>query len=107
VQLKKDKYKKLKMMEKYTVNLTVEGEKKDIEKFIEHNLVSCSYAQIKNVEIKEEKQISEETNIFGKISGDQYKGLIEGYQTKKGGEFTKWYDNLQNEEKIFLSSMFD
>ena len=47
------------------------------------------------------------TNIFGKISGDRYKGLIEGYQTKKGKEFSKWYDNLQNEEKIFLSSMFD
>ena len=46
------------MSEKYTINLTVEGEKKDIEKFIEHNLVSCSYAQIKNVEIKKISNLS-------------------------------------------------
>ena len=95
------------MSEKYTINLTVEGEKKDIEKFIEHNLVSCSYAQIKNVEIKEDKQLIEESNIFGKISSPKYKELIEGYQTKKGEEFVEWYDNLLHEEKIFLSSMFD
>jgi len=49
----------------------------------------------------------EESNIFGKISGDKYKELIEGYQSKKGGDFVKWYDNLPNEEKIFLSDLFD
>ena len=48
------------MKKTYTLNLVVEGEKKDIDKFIEHNLVSCPYTQIKNVEIKEDKQISEE-----------------------------------------------
>ena len=45
------------MRTKYTVNLEVEGEKKDVEKFIENNLVSCQYIQIKNVEMKEDKQI--------------------------------------------------
>ena len=45
------------MRTKYTINLEVEGEEKDIEKFIENNLVSCKYTQIKNVEIKEDKQI--------------------------------------------------
>jgi len=48
-----------------------------------------------------------ETNIFGKISGGSYKDLIEGYQTKKGEEFNSWYDGLTNEEKIFITSMFD
>jgi hypothetical protein len=45
------------MRTKYTINLEVEGEEKDVEKFIENNLVSCKYTQIKNVEIKEDKQI--------------------------------------------------
>ena len=48
-----------------------------------------------------------ETNIFGKISGGNYKDLIEGYQTKKGEEFNIWYEGLTNEEKIFITSMFD
>tara|TARA_R110002020_G_scaffold150401_1_gene327060 strand:- start:680 stop:928 length:249 start_codon:yes stop_codon:yes gene_type:complete len=45
------------MRTKYTVNFEIEGEKKDVEKFIDNNLVSCKYTQIKNVEIKEDKQI--------------------------------------------------
>ena len=44
-------------MAKYTVNFEVEGEVKDIEKFIENNVVSCKHIQIKNVELKEDKQI--------------------------------------------------
>ena len=47
-------------MAKYTVNFEVEGEVKDIEKFIENNVVSCPYIQIKNVEKKEISEIMEE-----------------------------------------------
>ena len=47
-------------MAKYTVNFEVEGEVKDIEKFIENNVVSCPYIQIKNVEKKEIPEIMEE-----------------------------------------------
>tara|TARA_R110000824_G_scaffold69480_1_gene178984 strand:+ start:177 stop:521 length:345 start_codon:yes stop_codon:yes gene_type:complete len=49
----------------------------------------------------------QDTNIFGKISGSNYKDLIEGYQSKKGEEFKGWYAKLTNEEKIFITSMFD
>ena len=38
------------MKKTYTLNLVVEGEEKDIEKFIENNVVSCPHIQIKNVE---------------------------------------------------------
>jgi hypothetical protein len=48
-------------MAKYTVNFEVEGEVKDIEKFIENNVVSCPYIQIKNVEKKEISEIMEES----------------------------------------------
>ena len=37
-------------MAKYTVNFEVEGEVKDIEKFIENNVVSCKHIQIKILE---------------------------------------------------------
>ena len=47
-------------MAKYTVNFEVEGEVKDIEKFIENNVVNCPYIQIKNVEKKEISEIMEE-----------------------------------------------
>tara|TARA_R110000765_G_scaffold63178_1_gene122817 strand:+ start:288 stop:641 length:354 start_codon:yes stop_codon:yes gene_type:complete len=50
---------------------------------------------------------SEDDNIFGKISSSNYKDLIEGYQSKKGKEFNGWYEKLTNEEKIFITSMFD
>jgi hypothetical protein len=53
------------------------------------------------------RNTKEDTNIFGKISGDSYKYLIENYQTKKGEEFNSWYNGLTNEEKIFITSMFD
>ena len=53
------------------------------------------------------RNTKEDTNIFGKISGDNYKYLIENYQTKKGEEFNSWYNGLTNEEKIFITSMFD
>ena len=53
------------------------------------------------------RNVKEDTNIFGKISGDNYKYLIENYQTKKGEEFNSWYNGLTNEEKIFITSMFD
>jgi len=46
-------------------------------------------------------------NIFGKIPGGNYKDLIENYQTKKGEDFNIWYEGLTNEEKIFITSMFD
>tara|TARA_R110002020_G_scaffold450346_1_gene663936 strand:+ start:219 stop:476 length:258 start_codon:yes stop_codon:yes gene_type:complete len=54
-----------------------------------------------------DKELIEDSNIFGKISSPKYKELIEGYTTKKGEDFKGWYDSLLNEEKIFLSSMFD
>ena len=50
---------------------------------------------------------SDDVNIFGKISSPQYKELIEGYQNKTGKEFNEWYKLLPNEERVFLSSMFD
>ena len=53
------------------------------------------------------RNTKEDTNIFGKISGDNYKYLIESYQTKKGEEFNSWYGGLTSEEKIFITSMFD
>jgi len=49
----------------------------------------------------------QDNNIFGKISGGSYKDLIEGYQTKKGEEFNSWYGGLTNDEKTFITSMFD
>jgi len=52
------------MRTKYTINLEVEGEEKDIEKFIENNLVSCKYTKIKNLEIKEDKQITLEERPY-------------------------------------------
>ena len=36
-------------MAKYKVNFEVEGEVKDVEKFIKNNVVSCPYIKIKNV----------------------------------------------------------
>jgi hypothetical protein len=54
-----------------------------------------------------EEGYSDDVNIFGKISGPQYKELIEGYQSKSGEEFNEWYKSLPNEERVFLSSMFD
>ena len=57
--------------------------------------------------IKESIDTPKDTNIFGKISGSNYKDLIENYQNKKGVEFTTWYGGLTNEEKIFITSMFD
>ena len=57
--------------------------------------------------IKESTDTPKDTNIFGKISGSNYKDLIENYQNKKGVEFTTWYGGLTNEEKIFITSMFD
>ncbi len=53
------------------------------------------------------RNTKEDTNIFGKISGDSYKDLIESYRNKKGEEFNSWYNGLTNEEKIFITSMFD
>ena len=53
------------------------------------------------------EDVSEDVNIFGKVSGSQYKELIEGYQNKSGEEFDEWYKSLPNEERAFLSSMFD
>ena len=50
---------------------------------------------------------SEENNIFGKIKGGRYRELIDGYQGKKGVEFSQWYEELTNEEKVFLSDLFD
>ena len=50
---------------------------------------------------------NQETNIFGKIPGGSYKDLIENYQNKKGEEFNSWYKGLTNEEKVFITSMFD
>ena len=50
---------------------------------------------------------SEPNNIFGKITGDKYKELITGHQQKKGKEYTEWYEKLSNEEKVFLSDLFD
>ena len=49
----------------------------------------------------------EDNNIFGKIPGDKYKELIEGYQNLKGKDFAPWYEKLSNEEKVWLSSLFD
>ena len=49
----------------------------------------------------------EPNNIFGKIPGDKYRELIDGHQQKKGVEFTEWYEKLNNEEKVFLSDLFD
>ena len=46
------------MRTKYTLIVDLESESpNDVEKFIENNVVSCKYIQIKNVEIKEDKQI--------------------------------------------------
>jgi hypothetical protein len=53
------------------------------------------------------KDVSEDGGIFGKISGPQYKELIEGYQSKSGEEFNEWYSELNKEEKVFISNMFD
>ena len=53
------------------------------------------------------EDVSEKDNIFGKVSGSQYKELIEGYQNKSGEEFNVWYKSLSNEERVFISSMFD
>jgi len=53
------------------------------------------------------EDVSEKDNIFGKVSGSQYKELIEGYQNKSGEEFNVWYESLSNEERVFISSMFD
>ena len=47
-------------MAKYIVNFEVDGEVKDIEKFIENNLVSCQHTQIKKIEKKEMFEITEE-----------------------------------------------
>ena len=52
-------------------------------------------------------KLVEDNNIFGKIPGEKYKELIEGYKTKKGEDFTSWYESLTNTEKIWLSSLFD
>tara|TARA_R110000851_G_scaffold326407_2_gene495043 strand:+ start:4018 stop:4353 length:336 start_codon:yes stop_codon:yes gene_type:complete len=48
-----------------------------------------------------------ETSIFRKISGSEYKDLVDGYQNKKGSDFTDWWDGLRNDEKVFLSNLFD
>jgi hypothetical protein len=55
----------------------------------------------------QKRDSKEDMNIFGKIPGNSYKDLIESYQTKKGEEFNSWYEGLTNEEKIFITSMFD
>jgi hypothetical protein len=60
-----------------------------------------------DVLITANKDVLEGGSIFGKISGSQYKELIEGYQNNTGEEFNKWYSELNNEEKVFLSSLFD
>ena len=52
-------------------------------------------------------ETNEPNNIFGKIPGDRYRELIDGHQHKKGVEFTEWYGKLTNEEKVFLSDLFD
>jgi len=51
--------------------------------------------------------VRESGGIFGKVGGSQYKELIEGYQNKSGAEFGEWYENLTNEEKVFISNVFD
>ena len=53
------------------------------------------------------KDVVENGGIFGKVSGSQYKELIEGYQSKSGEEFNEWYSTLNKEEKVFISNMFD
>ena len=53
------------------------------------------------------KDVGDNGGIFGKIGTSQYKELIEGYQNKRGEEFNKWYSALNNEEKVFLSNLFD
>ena len=60
-----------------------------------------------DVLITANKDVSEDGGIFGKISGSQYKELIEGYQSKSGEEFNEWYSELNKEEKVFISNMFD
>lgn len=61
-----------------------------------------------NVELEQANtNVGKEGGIFGKIKTSQYKDLIEGYQNKKGVEFSEWYGKLTNEEKVFLSNMFD
>ena len=55
----------------------------------------------------QKRDSKEDMNIFGKIPGGNYKDLIENYQTKKGEDFNIWYEGLTNEEKIFITSMFD
>ena len=53
------------------------------------------------------EDVPEDVSIFGKIGTSQYKELIEGYQNNTGEEFNKWYSNLNKEEKVFLSNLFD
>jgi len=66
------------------------------------------YDPCKNyVEDSVSEDVSDDVNIFGKVSGSQYKELIEGYQNKSGEEFNEWYKSLSNEERVFISSMFD
>ena len=83
--------------------------RKIISKYIPNETISSDmvdelyeYANQRVIE-----DVSEDTNIFGKISGPQYKEFIEGYQNKSGEEFDEWYKSLPNEERDFLSSMFD
>tara|TARA_R110000823_G_scaffold68987_2_gene159850 strand:- start:1169 stop:1426 length:258 start_codon:yes stop_codon:yes gene_type:complete len=62
--------------------------------------------KVRNLFSKDEEFV-EDNNIFGKITGEKYKELIEGYQNIKGKDFAPWYAKLSKEEKIWLSSMFD
>ena len=40
----------------YKISLVVKGEEKDIEKFLENNVVSCPYIEIIESEVEEKKQ---------------------------------------------------
>ena len=60
-----------------------------------------------DVLITANKDVGEDGGIFRKVSGSQYKELIEGYQSKSGEEFNEWYAKLNKEEKVFISNMFD
>ncbi len=85
---------------------TVSVEK--IKSFVDTHQTIWSQVKSQTLFFTNQKRDSkEDMNIFGKIPGGNYKDLIENYQTKKGEDFNIWYEGLTNEEKIFITSMFD